>query len=82
MHSTKILRALGKAKVGSFPRTSTAMLDHVPASAVSALTSTQLAELLDGMHALAQASKAITESDVLAEGAIFDPNQLALREIQ
>jgi hypothetical protein len=82
MHSTKVIRALSKAKVGGYPRTSAAILNHIPASAVSALTSTQLAELLDGMAALAKASKATAEAEVLQEGAIYDPNQMALVEIK
>lgn len=52
-------RAMRKSETGRYPATWEAMLRHVPQSVIEALTSAQLADLIDGMERLARNSRAI-----------------------
>lgn len=72
MHSIKIKRALKLSTIGSCSGSAIAMLDAIPQSVVAALTSAQLADLIDANWRLAGASKAIAERDAVAEGAVWD----------
>ncbi len=80
-HSIKVNRALKLSKIGDCPQSASAMLDALPASAISALTGAQIAEMLDAMWDMAQRSKAIAEREAVAEGAIWDARKGILREI-
>lgn len=57
------------------------MLDAIPAEVVAALTSRQLAALLDAMWQTACASKALANREAIAEGAIWDARRGQMREI-
>ena len=71
-HSIKINRAQAQSKWGNNAETFSAMLGHIPASAVEKLTSAELAELVDAMMVCAQASKAIAEREAIENGFVWD----------
>ena len=77
----KINRAMARARVGRYPGSARAMLDLIPATVAAALTSAQIAELLDAMWTASGASKALALADALDEGAIWDARRQCLREI-
>jgi hypothetical protein len=81
MSSIKIAKARKKSSIGSMPMTWRVHLDAVPPSVVSRLTSSELAELLDGMRGLTIDTKSHHERDIVDEGAIWDERQSRLREI-
>jgi hypothetical protein len=81
MNQIKINRALRLADVGRFPGSAWAMLDHVPASVVAALTARQLAAMLDGLWDACREAKGIATSEACADGVVWDVKRQALREI-
>ena len=80
-HTIKISRALRIAAVGRFPGSASAMLDRIPASAIVALPSKQLAAILDAMWGACQESKSLAVADAISEGAIWDARHQRLIEI-
>ena len=80
--SIKIERARKLSLTGNYPASFGAMLAAIPASIVDALTSRQLAELIDANWTLAQASKAIANREALAEGAVWDARAQAFRSLE
>lgn len=82
MSQVKINRAMKMARIGSNPGSASDMLAAIPASTIAGLTARQLAELLDAMWSLAQASKAIAARDACAEGAIWDAQAQQMRELR
>ena len=81
MNHIKIEKARKKSSIGSGPMTWRAHLDAVPPSVIARLTSSELAELLDAMRRLTEATKAFHEREIVDEGAIWDARQRRLREI-
>ena len=81
MNQIKIAKARKKSSIGSGPMTWRVHLEAVPRSVVARLTSTELAELIDAMRSLTQATKAFHEREIVDEGAIWDARQQRLREI-
>ena len=81
MSQIKINRARKLSKIGNNYGSFDAMLAAVPAGVIAALSSAQLATLIDANWSLAQASKGIAERDACAEGAIWDARRGTLREI-
>lgn len=81
MSQIKINRARKLSKIGATHGSFAAMLATVPAGVIAALSSAQLASLIDANWSLAQASKRIAERDACAEGAIWDGQRSNLREI-
>jgi len=77
----KIEKGRKKSSIGSGPMTWRVHLDAVPPSVVGRLTSTELAELIDSMRGLTEATKAFHEREIVDEGAIWDARQQRLREI-
>lgn len=79
-HSRKVKRAYAIARIGAHPASRRAMLDHVPDSALDALTAAQLAELLDAMWSLAQDSKALADREAIQDGGVWDSKRQMRRE--
>ena len=82
MHTIKIKRALRLSTIGSCHYSAMAMLDAIPETVVAALTSAQIAELIDANWRLAQASKAIAEREIVAEGAVWDARTERMIELR
>lgn len=80
-HSIKINRALRQSSIGTNPASASAMLAGIPASIIEAVTSRQLADLLDANWSLAQETKALAALAWIDEGAIWDARQQRLRDI-
>lgn len=81
MNHIKIEKARRKSSIGSGPMTWKVHLDAVPASVIARLTSSELAELVDSMRRLTEATKAFHEREIIGEDAIWDARQQRLREI-
>lgn len=81
MSQIKIKRARAAATIGRYPASFDAMLARVPADVVAALTSAQLAQMLDALADACDASKALAARDACDEGAIWDARANRLREI-
>jgi hypothetical protein len=79
--AVKYNRAMSKSAVGRYPASASAMLERVPEGVALALTSTQLAAMLDAMWGACQEAKGIAARDAIAEGAIWDARSQRLREI-
>lgn len=77
----KVRRALSRAAVGRYPASASVMLDRIPTSTRAALTSAALAELLDSLWVASQGDKALAIRDAITEGAVWDGERQALREI-
>jgi len=74
-------RATAKAAVGKFPGSRDAMWAAIPVDVIGALTSTQLAHLLDAMWGACQEAKRIAEAEVVSNGAVWDARHQRLREL-
>ena len=81
MSCIKVKRAFAKASIGTCPGSAADMLAAIPQSTISALTSTQLAELIDAMWAACQRSKALHAREVIAEGSVWDARRECLLEL-
>lgn len=81
MSTIKIKRARALSTIGACPGSFDAMLAHVPGDVREALTSAQLAHMIDGLWRACGASKAIATQDACAEGAIWDAQSCRMREI-
>lgn len=79
MSQIKINRAFAKSSIGAYPSSREAMLDYIPAGVIAALTSAQLADMLDAMWRACQDAKRIAAQDAVADGAIWDGQRM--REI-
>lgn len=75
-HSIKINRAIEKSKIGNHPNSAAAMLGHIPSTAIAALTSAQLAEMLDAMWDACQEAKKIAEKEAIENGAIYSGDRV------
>ncbi len=71
-HTIKVNRAMSLAAIGAYPESARAMLRAIPTIVVAALTSRQLAALLDANWALARNSKAVAARAVLDDGGVWD----------
>lgn len=80
-HSIKISRALAQSGVGRYPGSAHAMLAAVPESIVAALTSRQIADMLDAMWSACQTAKADANREAVDEGAVWDARRQTLREL-
>lgn len=80
--SIKINRAQKLAKIGDCPGSFFAMLEFIPASAIAALNSRQIAELIDAVWRLASASKALAAADAIMEGGVWDHGKQRFRELR
>ncbi len=74
-------RAMAKAHVGCFPGSAAAMWDRIPRDAIDALTSTQIAHLLDAMWDACQEAKLLAEAEAVSNGAVWDAQNQRLREV-
>lgn len=81
MSSIKITRALRKAIIGDCHESASAMLAAIPDSVIAALSSSQLAEMLDAAWRLSCTAKAIAEREAIANGGVWDERRQAFREI-
>ena len=63
--TSKTNRALKLSKVGRYYGTAHAMLNRIPDSVVSALTSAQLADLLDAMWSTCEDTKRIADRETI-----------------
>lgn len=81
MSKIKIDRARKASKIGKFPRSFNAMVAAIPSEAISALTSKQIAIMIDAIWDACQRSKGIAERDACTEGAVWDAKAGKLREI-
>lgn len=75
-HSTKITRARRLSAIGRYPASFAAMLDALPQCAIEGLSSKRLAELLDAMWSLAQASKQVALDDAARSGELWGQGHL------
>lgn len=73
MGNIKFLRAKSAAKLGLYHRSFEAMWGYLPANVTSSLSSSQLADLVDGFWACAQNSRAIGERGAIANGIFVQP---------
>lgn len=80
-HTIKIDRATRQAKIGSTPRSTAAMLAWIPRSVLSALTSAQLAELIDAMYGACQEAKGIAEQAAVDQGCVWDARRQQMRDL-
>jgi hypothetical protein len=69
--SIKITRAIRKSHIADCPSSVMAMVDVVPMSVVGALSSAQLADLIDGLWRVCQTSKSIAEREAIDAGAVW-----------
>lgn len=80
-HSIKINRAQTMAATGPYGRTFAAMLAAIPDTVIEALTARQLADTIDAMQRLAEASKAIAARDICAHGFAWDDRRGVSRDL-
>jgi hypothetical protein len=81
MSMIKINGALTLANVGRFPGSADAMLERIPEAVATALTSKQLAHLLDALWDACQEAKGLAARDACSEGVVWDARRGELREI-
>lgn len=81
MSTVKVNRALALASVGRNPASASDMLAAIPQAIIAALTSRQIAELMDAMWHACQRSKALAAQDAIDEGAIWDARRQQLVEL-
>jgi hypothetical protein len=81
MSHIKINRAVARAAVGRFPGSVDAMLERIPHAVAEALTSTQLALLLDAMWDACQEAKGQRDIENISNGCIWDASRQAMRDI-
>lgn len=80
-HSIKINRAQALSTTGRYGQTFAAMLEAIPAAVVETLTARQLADTIDAMQRLAEASKALAARDICADGFVWDARRGASRDL-
>jgi hypothetical protein len=82
MMSIKIERALRKSRIGDYPSSAGAMLDAVPDTVVAALSSDQLAALLDALWHSCQLSKTIARREAIETGGVWCARRHAFLELR
>jgi hypothetical protein len=80
-HSVKINRAFTQSQIGKFPRARAEALSLIPGSLLPWISSSSLALLLDALDQSHRNGRTVEAQSILAEGAIYDPQQNKLREI-
>ena len=77
----KISRASKMSAIGNCPGSYAAMLDAVPAAVLDALSSRQIATLVDAVWRACEQSKSIAIAAAVDEGAVWDARSQKFREI-
>lgn len=77
----KINRARKLSAIGDVPGSFYAMVERVPAAVTAAITSRQLADMVDAMWAACQEAKALAEKEAIDQGAVWDARSQRLRGI-
>lgn len=80
-HAIKINRAQALSTTGRYSASFAAMLEAIPLPVVVALTSRQLAALIDANWRLADASKAIATREICDDGFVWDTRRNCSREL-
>ena len=80
--SIKINRAIAKSIVHDLRITQKEIINAIPLSVIKALSSSQLAELIDAMYANYKRVVRQAEEDIINEGAVFDHKKGRLIELQ
>jgi hypothetical protein len=80
--TTKIDYIRLNMRMAAFGRTADAIIASIPDTLIETLTPAQLVQVADALHAAHQEGKAQAERDVLAEGAIYSPDQGRMLELQ
>jgi hypothetical protein len=70
--SIKYRRAKALSAIGNLPGSFDAMWGHIPAEVRKALTSRQIASMIDGLWQCANASKAEAEREAVRNGFVWN----------
>lgn len=77
----KINRARKLSVIGNTPGSFYAMIERIPATVTGAITSRQLADMVDAMWAACQEAKALAAKEAIDQGAVWDARSQRLRGI-
>lgn len=78
-HQIKINRAVKMARIGAYPNSASAMINHIPDTVISALPARLIAAQIDALWDACQASKAIADREAIQNGFVWDsPRNLAV----
>lgn len=72
MSKIKVHRASKISKIGACRLSFAAMIARIPADVAAALTSRQIAFMVDAMWDACQEAKCFSEAECIAQGAVWD----------